>query len=97
MAIVQPAWNRPPLDAGKDIEPQRLGKRGYEKYGQEKWNSLLQEAIENTCKLFNWDTLYLGGGNSKKITFKLPDNVKTVSNEDGLLGGVALWRDESIL
>lgn len=74
-----------------------LGKRGYEKYGAEKWNSLVQEAIESTCKLFNWDTLYIGGGNAKKISFQLPENVKTVSNEDGLLGGVALWRDEGIL
>jgi polyphosphate glucokinase len=74
-----------------------LGKRGYEKYGLEKWNYLVQEAIAQTSKLFNWDTLYLGGGNSKKITFKLPENVKLVSNEDGLLGGVALWRDEAIL
>jgi polyphosphate glucokinase len=74
-----------------------LGKRGFEKYGVEKWNTLLQEAIETTCKLFNWDTLYIGGGNAKKITFKLPENVKVVSNEDGLLGGVALWRDEAVL
>jgi polyphosphate glucokinase len=74
-----------------------LGKRGYEKYGVEKWNLLVKEAIESTNKLFNWDTLYLGGGNAKKINFQLPGNVKTVSNEDGLLGGVALWRDEGIL
>jgi polyphosphate glucokinase len=44
--------------------------------------------------LFNWDTLYLGGGNSDKITFKLPKDVKIVSNEDGLLGGVALWESD---
>lgn len=74
-----------------------LGKRGFEKHGPEKWNALVQQAIEETSKLFNWDTLYLGGGNSKKIAFKLPENVKLVSNEDGLLGGVKLWRDEAIL
>jgi polyphosphate glucokinase len=74
-----------------------LGKRGYEKHGVDKWNWLLEQAIDSTAKLFNWDTLYLGGGNAKKITFKLAENVKLVSNEDGLLGGVALWRDESIL
>jgi polyphosphate glucokinase len=74
-----------------------LGKRGYEKYGDAKWNFLVEQAIEQTAKLFNWDTLYLGGGNSKKITFKLADNVKIVSNEDGLLGGVKLWRDEAFL
>jgi polyphosphate glucokinase len=74
-----------------------LGKRGYDKYGAEKWNTLVQEAIEQTAKLFNWDTLYLGGGNAKKLTFKLPENVKLVSNEEGILGGVALWRDAAIL
>jgi polyphosphate glucokinase len=74
-----------------------LGRRGLEKYGPEKWNGLIGEAIETTAKLFNWDTLYLGGGNTKKITVKLPEGVKIVSNEDGLLGGVALWRDEAIL
>lgn len=74
-----------------------LGRRGYDKYGAEKWNTLVQEAIEQTSKLFNWDTLYLGGGNAKKLTFKLPDNVKLVANEDGILGGVALWRDAAIL
>ncbi len=74
-----------------------LGKRGYEKYGVEKWNTLVQEAIQQTSKLFNWDSLYIGGGNSKKINFKLGENIKIVSNEDGLLGGVALWRDEAFL
>jgi len=74
-----------------------LGRRGLDKYGHEKWNTLIGDAIESTSKLFNWDTLYLGGGNTKKITVKLPENVKLVSNEDGLLGGVALWRDEAVL
>jgi polyphosphate glucokinase len=35
----------------------------------------------------------LGGGNTKKINFKLPKNVSIVSNEDGILGGVKLWRE----
>ena len=51
------------------------------------------EAIEQTAKLFNWDHLYLGGGNTKKINFKPGKNIEIVSNEAGLLGGVALWRD----
>jgi polyphosphate glucokinase len=49
--------------------------------------------IEQTFKLFNWDHLYLGGGNTKKLTFKPGKNVEIVSNETGLLGGVALWRE----
>ena len=65
------------------------------KHGPKKWNALLEKAIEDTSHLFNWDYLYIGGGNSKKVTLKLPKNIKLISNEEGLLGGVALWRDES--
>ncbi len=69
-----------------------LGRRGLDKYGKKVWNKRLQEAIEQTAATFNWDHLYLGGGNTKKINFKLPKNVSIVSNEDGILGGVKLWR-----
>lgn len=69
-----------------------LGRRGLDKYGKKQWNKRLEEAIEQTAATFNWDHLYLGGGNTKKITFKLPKNVSIVSNEEGILGGVALWR-----
>jgi len=70
-----------------------LGRRGLDKYGKKQWNKRLQEAIEQTGATFNWDHLYLGGGNTKKITFKLPKNVSIVSNEEGILGGLKLWRE----
>jgi polyphosphate glucokinase len=71
-----------------------LGRRGLDKYGKERWNLLIQEMIASTEALFNWDVLYLGGGNTKKITFEPAANVKIVSNESGLLGGVFLWKDQ---
>lgn len=70
-----------------------LGRRGLDKYGKKHWNRLLLEAIDQTQRLFNWDLLYLGGGNTKKIEFQLPKDVSIVSNQTGLLGGVALWHD----
>lgn len=73
-----------------------LGRRGFDKYGKEKWNKFLEGAIEQTAKTFNWDRLYLGGGNTKKITFALPEHVEIVSNVAGILGGVALWKDDSL-
>ena len=39
--------------------------------------------------------LFIGGGNTKKITGSLPENVTLVENVAGLLGGIALWRDQS--
>lgn len=70
-----------------------LGRRGLDKYGKKLWNKLLLEAIAQTSAIFNWDYLYLGGGNTKKIDVPLPANVKIVSNQEGVLGGVALWRE----
>jgi polyphosphate glucokinase len=70
-----------------------LGKRGLVKYGAKRWNKLLEKAIEQTEATFNWDVLYLGGGNAKKVTLKHGSNIKIISNEEGLLGAMALWRD----
>jgi len=72
-----------------------LGRRGLDKYGKKRWNKFLQDAIDQIARLFNWDHLYIGGGNTKKIDFDLPKDVQIVSNETGLLGGVALWREWS--
>ncbi|QNI33516.1 ROK family protein [Alloacidobacterium dinghuense] len=69
-----------------------LGKRGLKREGAKRWNKLLTKAIEQTAATFNWDRLYLGGGNAKEIRFQLSDTIKVISNQDGLLGGVALWK-----
>ena len=71
-----------------------LGLRGLEKHGKRRWNRLVQKAILQTSQLFNWDYLHLGGGNARLITFELDKNIRIVPNEEGLLGGVALWRHE---
>ena len=72
-----------------------LGKAALEKYGRKKWNRLLQKAIPQLEALFNYDHLFIGGGNAAQIQFELPPHVTRVPNEDGLLGGAALWRDFS--
>jgi polyphosphate glucokinase len=41
----------------------------------------------------HFDQLYIGGGNAKKITFTPDPDVTIISNEAGIRGGVALWRD----
>ena len=71
-----------------------LGKRGLDKYGKKKWNKLVELAIAQTLHTFNWDHLYIGGGNTKKLTLEPQKNVSIVSNMEGLMGGVMLWRGE---
>lgn len=77
---------------GETYEEQ-LGRIALEQDGKKKWNDRLLKAIASLEYLFNYDTLYVGGGNTKFITVELPANVKVVPNISGLLGGIALWRD----
>ena len=44
--------------------------------------------------LFNYDHLYIGGGNARELTFKLDKNVTLVTNQDGIKGGARLWAEE---
>jgi polyphosphate glucokinase len=80
-----------PWRNGKTYE-EYLGKDGLAKYGKKRWNKLLAKAIKQIEELFNYDHLYIGGGNAEKVNFSLPPDTTRVPNEDGLLGGVALWR-----
>jgi polyphosphate glucokinase len=68
-----------------------LGRKAFDRHGSKRWNKHLAQAIEQLHNLFWYDHLYIGGGNSKKITLKLPQNVTLISNEEGLLGGIKLW------
>jgi polyphosphate glucokinase len=40
--------------------------------------------------VFNYDHLYIGGGNARALTIKLDDNMTLVSNKDGIKGGARL-------
>jgi len=67
-----------------------FGRKGLKKLGRKRWNKLLGEAIAQLEYLFNYDHLYIGGGNATKIDFELPKGATRVPNEDGLLVGAAL-------
>lgn len=81
-----------PFRNGNTYEDE-LGIKALQKKGKRKWNKHLSEAIDELKKTFNFDRLYIGGGNAADIDFKLPPDVKIVSNTDGLLGGIKLWQD----
>lgn len=85
-----------PWHKGKTYED-FLGKLALKKHGAKRWNKLVAKAVEQTRELFNWDRLYLGGGNAVKVKIALPKDVKIVPNEDGLRGGVALWHNDLTL
>jgi len=70
-----------------------IGKGALERVGKRKWNRRVAKVVAQVEPIFNPRFLYLGGGNARHITVKLPHHVKIVPNTAGLIGGIALWRD----
>ncbi|MDD5541765.1 MAG: ROK family protein [Acidobacteriia bacterium] len=83
-----------PFIKGKTYE-EKLSHAALDAAGKKKWNKRLKKAVRELQLIFNFDRLYLGGGDAKHIDFKLPENVKVVSNQAGLWGGIALWQEAS--
>ena len=81
-----------PFRRGRTYE-QMLGRAALDSVGKKRWNRRLAAALDIWEHIFNYDRLYLGGGNTKRITFQLPANVRIAPNREGLLGGVELWSD----
>ncbi len=81
-----------PLHKDKTYE-ECLGRAALKKDGGKIWNRRLEKAIATLQHTFNFDQLYIGGGETKKIKVELPPNAKIVSNQAGILGGIALWGD----
>ncbi len=73
-----------------------IGECAIEKEGLKKWNRRMQKVFEVLKTVFNYDYLYIGGGNSDKLTFKLDKNMKIVSNADGIKGGSRLWVKDQV-
>ena len=73
---------------------QQLGQRALDEVGRKRWRKRLKLAIAQLQRVFWPDRLYLGGGNSRLVDWKLPKGVQVVANELGVLGGIALWRGQ---
>ncbi len=75
----------------------QLGASALKNVGKKRWNLRLAKAIDILDRVINFDHLYIGGGNGKKVTIQLPPHATIVSNTAGLLGGIALWADPNVV
>ena len=72
-----------------------LGDKALKREGHKTWNKRLRKMIAMLDKVFFYDHLYLGGGNSRLVKFKLPRNVSVSSNDAGMEGGAFIWLPRS--
>ncbi len=68
-----------------------LGVKALEEVGKKRWRKRVERALDQLRVVINFDTLYIGGGDARLIDFTLPADVRIVSNDAGITGGVKLW------
>jgi len=69
-----------------------LGEKTRKKIGNRRWNRRVARMLPMLHILLNYDRLYIGGGNAKRLTIALPRHAEIVQNIAGLKGGAGLWR-----
>lgn len=82
-----------PVSKGRDYD-QYIGDRALDEIGEKKWNRRIRKVFKILKTVFNYDYLYIGGGNSDLLDFKLDKNMKIVTNADGIKGGARLWQED---
>ena len=74
-----------------------VGDHALKSKGKEKWNRRMKRILVMLKTVFNYDRLYIGGGNADKLTFEMDETIIIVSNKDGIKGGSKLWElDENL-
>ncbi|HEV2833305.1 MAG TPA: ROK family protein [Hanamia sp.] len=68
-----------------------VGEEALLKVGKKKWNKRMKKVIGILKTVFNYDHLYISGGNAELICFPLDKNVSITNNKDGIKGGAILW------
>ena len=81
---------------GKKTYNDYVGKKALSKIGKKRWNKRVGKVIAILESLVHYDHLYIGGGNAAHIEGPLPDHISIVSNDAGMTGGIALWKDGSL-
>jgi len=79
-----------PIRTGIDYD-QYIGDAALHAGGRKRWNKRLSRALTCISNLTGYDIIYIGGGNARHIRFTLEQNMRVVSNDAGITGGVRLW------
>jgi polyphosphate glucokinase len=75
---------------------QYLGNQTRRRIGNRRWSKRVLRAVETFDALLQFDRLYVGGGNAKKLRVDLGHRAEIVDNAAGILGGIKLWEVDTI-
>ncbi|MBA4144183.1 MAG: hypothetical protein C0523_00350 [Cytophaga sp.] len=73
-----------------------IGNKALTEAGVEKWNKRIRKVIAILKTVYNYDHLYISGGNAKKLDFKVDDDTTVATNMDGIKGGAKLWSNNNL-
>jgi Transcriptional regulator/sugar kinase len=72
-----------------------IGEHERLRLGDAHWSRRARRVVDSLRPVFVWDRLYLGGGNSSRITAvnlaKMGEDITIVPNRAGTFGGVRAW------
>ncbi len=68
-----------------------IGEVQRRRIGHGKWVRRVKKTFEILETVFNYDHLYVGGGNANRIDFKLPRHASLIPNDDGMAGAAFVW------
>ena len=82
-----------PFTDGMTYE-QRVSNAERKRIGKASFRARVNAMLAQLQPIFNYDRVYIGGGNAKKLDpAMLPDDVTMFTNVEGMRGGVRLWDD----
>jgi len=81
-----------PFKKGQTYE-ERVCEKELDRIGKARWSRRVRQMLDQLAPIFNYDVLYLGGGNARKLVIELPSDVVRFENVQGLRGGIRLWDD----
>jgi len=83
----------PPHDGrGPAREAADIGDAARKRLGAARWSAQVVRVVEHLRELTEYDRLFLGGGNARRVTAELPDDVVVVDNAAAFAGGARMWR-----
>lgn len=84
-----------PLTAGETYND-RLGDAARKAIGTKRWRARVHRTFDVLFDLLHYDHLYIGGGNSSRLTTPTRANITIVDNDAGILGGIKLWDSDTL-